>query len=244
MCLPCGICTCHRGGPDAVPRSRAMLGEEEHACMIRSGRRALRRRTKPTLGGWASPLRRCSPSTTRSLRELEGLYVPWQGAAVPEPRLLALNEQLAAELGADPEALRTRRGRGAPGRQRRPGRRPGRPGLRRPSVRRVLPSPGRWPRPAARRGPRHAGPSPRPAPQGLGAHAVRARRRRQGRGRPDAARVRDRRGDACARHPDLARARRGRHGRARRARDARCRALSSRASRPATSASARSSTRR
>ncbi len=40
------------------------------------------------------------------VRELEGLYVPWQGAPVPEPRLLALNEELAAELGVDPEALR------------------------------------------------------------------------------------------------------------------------------------------
>src|SRR4051794_5172879 len=39
-------------------------------------------------------------------RELEGLYVPWQGARAPEPRLLALNEELAAELGLDPAALR------------------------------------------------------------------------------------------------------------------------------------------
>jgi uncharacterized protein YdiU (UPF0061 family) len=40
------------------------------------------------------------------VRELEGLYVPWQGAPVPEPRLIALNEELAAELGVDPDALR------------------------------------------------------------------------------------------------------------------------------------------
>jgi uncharacterized protein YdiU (UPF0061 family) len=46
------------------------------------------------------------------VRELEGLYVPWQGAAVPAPRLLALNEELAAELGADPDALRTDTGVG------------------------------------------------------------------------------------------------------------------------------------
>ncbi|MBA2636727.1 MAG: YdiU family protein [Solirubrobacterales bacterium] len=39
------------------------------------------------------------------VRELEGLYVPWQGAPVAEPRLLALNDELAAELGLDPEAL-------------------------------------------------------------------------------------------------------------------------------------------
>jgi len=40
------------------------------------------------------------------VRELEGLYVPWQGAEVPERRLLVLNEQLAAELDLDVEALR------------------------------------------------------------------------------------------------------------------------------------------
>ena len=41
------------------------------------------------------------------VRELEGLYEPWQGAPAPAARLLALNDELAAELGADPEALRT-----------------------------------------------------------------------------------------------------------------------------------------
>jgi serine/tyrosine/threonine adenylyltransferase len=40
------------------------------------------------------------------VRELEGLYVPWRGAEVKERRLLALNEDLALELGVDPEALR------------------------------------------------------------------------------------------------------------------------------------------
>jgi uncharacterized protein YdiU (UPF0061 family) len=40
------------------------------------------------------------------VRELEGLYVPWQGASVPEPRLLALNDDLAAELGVEADALR------------------------------------------------------------------------------------------------------------------------------------------
>jgi uncharacterized protein YdiU (UPF0061 family) len=39
------------------------------------------------------------------LEELEGLYVPWQGATVPAPELLVLNRPLAAELGADPDAL-------------------------------------------------------------------------------------------------------------------------------------------
>ncbi|HET6510320.1 MAG TPA: YdiU family protein [Baekduia sp.] len=41
---------------------------------------------------------------------LEGLYVPWQGAVAPEPRLLVLNDALARELGADPEALRAPEG--------------------------------------------------------------------------------------------------------------------------------------
>ena len=44
------------------------------------------------------------------VRELEGLYEPWQGAPAPAARLLALNEDLAAELGADVEALRTPEG--------------------------------------------------------------------------------------------------------------------------------------
>jgi uncharacterized protein YdiU (UPF0061 family) len=39
-------------------------------------------------------------------RELEGLYEPWQATPAPEPRLLALNDELARELGLDPEALR------------------------------------------------------------------------------------------------------------------------------------------
>lgn len=38
-------------------------------------------------------------------RELDGFYVPWQGDAVPEPRILLLNAELAEELGLDPEAL-------------------------------------------------------------------------------------------------------------------------------------------
>jgi uncharacterized protein YdiU (UPF0061 family) len=40
------------------------------------------------------------------VRELEGLYVPWQATPSPAPRMLALNEELATELGADPDALR------------------------------------------------------------------------------------------------------------------------------------------
>ena len=37
------------------------------------------------------------------VRELEGMYEPWQAAAAPAPELLALNEELAAELGIDVE---------------------------------------------------------------------------------------------------------------------------------------------
>jgi len=40
-------------------------------------------------------------------RELPGLYVAWQPARVPAPRLLFLNEPLAQELGLDPVALRS-----------------------------------------------------------------------------------------------------------------------------------------
>src|SRR5215468_6712906 len=39
-------------------------------------------------------------------REVPGLSVPWAAAPVPAPELLVLNEELAAELGADPAALR------------------------------------------------------------------------------------------------------------------------------------------
>jgi uncharacterized protein YdiU (UPF0061 family) len=39
-------------------------------------------------------------------RDLPGFYVPWQPAPVPAPRLLFLNDTLAAELGLDAAALR------------------------------------------------------------------------------------------------------------------------------------------
>ncbi|HEV2769799.1 MAG TPA: YdiU family protein [Solirubrobacteraceae bacterium] len=44
------------------------------------------------------------------VRELEGLYEPWQAARVPAPRLLTLNEELSSELGVEPDALRTPEG--------------------------------------------------------------------------------------------------------------------------------------
>src|SRR4051794_11583393 len=47
------------------------------------------------------------------VRELPGLYRPWQAATPPAPRLLLLNAELAAEPGVDPDALRAPR---APGR--------------------------------------------------------------------------------------------------------------------------------
>jgi len=43
-------------------------------------------------------------------RELPELYVEWQATAVPDPRLLALNDELATEIGLDPETLQTPRG--------------------------------------------------------------------------------------------------------------------------------------
>jgi protein adenylyltransferase len=39
-------------------------------------------------------------------REVPGLSVPWKAASAPAPELLALNEELAAELGVDPAGLR------------------------------------------------------------------------------------------------------------------------------------------
>jgi uncharacterized protein YdiU (UPF0061 family) len=44
------------------------------------------------------------------VRELEELYKPWRAAQAPAPELLALNEDLATELGVDPAALRTPEG--------------------------------------------------------------------------------------------------------------------------------------
>ena len=41
------------------------------------------------------------------VRELEGLYEPWQATPVPAPRLVALNDDLAEELRLVPQALRT-----------------------------------------------------------------------------------------------------------------------------------------
>ncbi|MGY1743898.1 protein adenylyltransferase SelO [Blastococcus sp. SYSU D00695] len=56
-----------------------------------------------------------APAPTVSLddrfaRELPELALPWQAAEAPDPRLLALNEPLATELGLDPAALRTEEG--------------------------------------------------------------------------------------------------------------------------------------
>ena len=38
-------------------------------------------------------------------RDLEGLYVPWKAAEVPQPKLIRLNHALAEELGLDAKAL-------------------------------------------------------------------------------------------------------------------------------------------
>ncbi|MGF9761135.1 YdiU family protein [Microvirga sp. 0TCS3.31] len=42
----------------------------------------------------------------RYARDLPELALPWQAAETPEPRVLALNQPLAAELGLDPDWLR------------------------------------------------------------------------------------------------------------------------------------------
>jgi uncharacterized protein YdiU (UPF0061 family) len=44
------------------------------------------------------------------VRDLSGLYEPWRAAPAPAPRLLVLNEELAAELGVDADALRAPEG--------------------------------------------------------------------------------------------------------------------------------------
>jgi len=44
------------------------------------------------------------------VRDLGGLYRPWQAAPAPGPELVALNDDLAAELGLDAEALRSPEG--------------------------------------------------------------------------------------------------------------------------------------
>jgi len=44
------------------------------------------------------------------VRDLKGLYEPWAAAPAPAPTLLALNEELAAELGVDANALRAPHG--------------------------------------------------------------------------------------------------------------------------------------
>jgi uncharacterized protein YdiU (UPF0061 family) len=48
----------------------------------------------------------------RFARELPELAIPWRAESAPEPRLLALNEPLAAELGLDPASLRSPEGLG------------------------------------------------------------------------------------------------------------------------------------
>jgi uncharacterized protein YdiU (UPF0061 family) len=48
----------------------------------------------------------------RFARELPEMAIPWQGEAAPDPSLLVLDEQLAAELGLDPDRLRSPDGLG------------------------------------------------------------------------------------------------------------------------------------
>lgn len=48
----------------------------------------------------------------RYAHDLPELTIPWEAADAPEPRLLALNESLAGELGLDPQYLRSAEGLG------------------------------------------------------------------------------------------------------------------------------------
>ena len=43
-------------------------------------------------------------------RELEGFYVPWQGAVAPAPKIVQFNDSLARDLGLDALALDTSEG--------------------------------------------------------------------------------------------------------------------------------------
>ncbi|MEJ7875951.1 MAG: YdiU family protein, partial [Solirubrobacterales bacterium] len=43
-------------------------------------------------------------------RDLDGLFIPWKAAPAPSPQLLALNDELADELGVAPGALRAPEG--------------------------------------------------------------------------------------------------------------------------------------
>ncbi len=106
-----------------------------------------------------------------------------------------------------------------------------RAGLCRAPVRRVLAAAWRWTRPSAGRGDRPERTAPGYRSEGVRAHALLAAGRRQGGAWPGAARIPDRRGDACPWHPHDARAGRRDHGRgdpargrhARRGPDPRCR---------------------
>ncbi len=92
------------------------------------------------------------------VRELAGLYEPWQAAPSSAPELLVLNEPLADELGLDADALRTPEGVALLVGNEVPGRRhTGRDGLRRAPVRRLLAAPRRRSGAAARRTRRRPG---------------------------------------------------------------------------------------
>jgi len=47
-----------------------------------------------------------TPLENTFVRDLEGLFVPWQAEVAPDPELVLLNDDLAADLGLDAEALR------------------------------------------------------------------------------------------------------------------------------------------
>ena len=59
-----------------------------------------------TLGRMSVAVRPLFEFDNSFVRDLTGLYEPWQAAPAPAPELLVLNEELAAELGVDADALR------------------------------------------------------------------------------------------------------------------------------------------
>ena len=165
----------------------------------------------------------------------------------PAPRLLALNDgaRRGARRRPDGAARPATAWRCSPATPCPTGADAGRAGLRRPPVRRLLAPARRRPRAAARRG-RSTSTGGRRDLHLKGSGRTPFARGGDGKAAvgPMLREYVDRRGDARARHPDDARARRRRHRRGRRCARRCCPARCSRASPPATCASARSSTRR
>ena len=170
-------------------------------CPARCRRRCRGSGLELASGGRASPPVRCSRSTTRS-------SATWRASPAVAGRDGRRRRDCSRSTSSSPPssaldaaALRAPRGRRRARRQRAArGRRARRAGVRRPPVRRLLAAARRRPRAAARRG--ASTPHGRRRDlhlKGSGRTPFARGARRQGGRRPDAARVRHRRGDARAR---------------------------------------------